>query len=162
MTQHVLIVKYTLLAFKEYFKCVKGSSHILNEDEFYIYLRESFSEKNSFMNLDSLEEALCDLFISNARTLCEMEALTFMSDENIPLYDKAKSNIEFASRKLNDFIITNNLFQNVTLTDQDWRKILAIADCFKEWTHDSQFFEFSFEEKLNLLKESPLISLCHL
>jgi hypothetical protein len=46
--------------------------------------------------------------------------------------------------------------------EHDWRVLISFMATFKEWVNNVKFFEIENDKKYEILKESPLISICHL
>ncbi len=162
MNQNVIIFKYSLIAYSEYFKLIKKQQLKFNETEFFNIFQNAILKNQLFISSEIPNNELCFLLINHTRSLCELEALTFMPDENIPLYKTIKQNVSDTIQNINNVLNKNNFIYTVHYNESDWRKFISIMDTFKEWTENIKYFEYSDNEKINILIESPLISLCHI
>jgi hypothetical protein len=162
MNQNIIVFKYSLVAYHEYIKLIKNQRLKLNETEFFNILHNALLHNHLFINSVTPNDQLCSLFLNHARSLCELEALTFMPDESIPLYKITKENMNNEIQNINRVLNENNYNYTNNYTDYDWRKLISIMDTFREWTEDIKYFEHNNHEKINILMESPIISLCHI
>ena len=162
MNQYVIVFKYSLIAYSEYFNLIKTQQLKLNESEFFNIFQNALLNNHLFLSSKVPNNELCNLFLNHARSLCELEALTFMPDESIPLYKMTKINIDDTIQIINKELHENNFHYTNNYNDFDWRKLISIMDTFKEWTDDIIYFEYNEHKRISLLMESPLISLCHI
>lgn len=162
MNQTVIIFKYSLIAYNEYFNLIKNQQLKFNETEFFNIFQKAIHQNHLFINSKIPNDELCSLLLKQARSLCELEALTFMPDESISFYNTTKQNIIDSIKNVLKVLNENNYNYANNYTDCDWRKFLSIMDVFKEWTEEIRYFEHNEHEKINILIESPLTSLCHI
>ncbi len=158
MTQNCSIIKITLLTFSEY----KKLKQKIPENIFYEKITHTLIESKDFLSFPLIASDFADEFIFTIRSLCDFEAMTFLPDESISDYNLTKSKVNTLCENLqiifhkNDFTLLNYF------TENDFRKYIAFCDCFAEWCKEIEYFKLSEEEKMILLSESPLISLCRL
>ncbi|WP_186647913.1 hypothetical protein [Fluviispira vulneris] len=158
MTQNCSIIKITLLTFSEYKKLKKK----IPENIFYEKLVHALIEnKNIFLN-PFLEKDFSDIFIYTLRSLCEFEAMTFLPDESLSEYNTTKNKVKVLCENLQAICHKNDYTLLNYFTENDFRKFIAFCDCFAEWCKEIKYFKLSEDEKIILLAESPLISLCRL
>lgn len=162
MNKDVIIFKYALTAYSGFLKIKKNQNSRINETEFFHTFQSALIQNYLFINNQAPSNELCLLFLNQGRSLCELEALTFMPDENISLYKSVKENIRDNIQKITHILSVNGYEDIQYFTENDWRKFISILVAFKEWTEDIKFFENNGHDKMKLLMESPLISLCHL
>lgn len=161
MNNNVLIFKYSLIAYSKYVDLRKSFHSKLNEIEFFNEFQQSLLRHYEFMRWEIPNEHLCTEFLNQAHILCDLEAHSFMSDENTLLHIKIKQDINQTIQILNKILINNNYLFTSLYSYDDWRKFISIFCTFKEWTENIRYFE-NFESKnFDVLKESPIISLCH-
>lgn len=158
MNPNVIVFKYSLIVYSEYLKLKIIQK--LNETEFFYRFQNSLLQNHLFLNSKLPGDDLCSLFLSHACTLCELEALAFMPDENIPLYKDTKKNINCIIQNMNELFKEKNYHFINTFTSNDWRKLISIIVTFKEWTDDIKYFEQDEQKRIKYLIESPLMSLC--
>ncbi len=162
MNQNVIIFKYSLITYSIFYKLIKKQQVKLNEVEFFIIFQNAIHQNQLFINSEIPNNELCLELLNHSRSLCELEALTFMTDENISIYKETKQKITETIHNMNILLYENNFTYTNSYKDCDWRKLISIMNTFKEWTEDIKYFEYSNHEKMNILTESPLISLCHI
>lgn len=111
------------------------------------------------LSLKSLKESFHDSFYQDfyniSLKICELEALTFQTEEN-------KSNLVSLQNEFNNYISQLNSFLfsvGVVITLSEGRLIAAIFCCFMEWCENVNYFKLSEVEQKVVLQESPLLSL---
>ena len=162
MNPTAIVFKYSLIAYSESTKQNKNSQNKLNELEFFEEFKKSLLKNYLFIHSIIPNDELCLLFLNHSKSLCEFEALTFMSEDNLPLYKMTKANITNIIDSISTLLVKENHNFTTHFNDNDWRKLIAIANTFYEWTEDIKYFDDKNFDKINMLKESPLISLCNL
>ena len=91
-------------------------------------------------------------FYNLSSKICELEALTFQTEEN-----KAQLNdyyIEF-NKFTHEF---NNCMPHVVLIEE-WRFIAGLYCCFMEWCENTCYFSLNEDERSFIWSENPLCSI---
>lgn len=116
------------------------------------YYLSSFHELQ--FNVAQLDNSVCEAFYNLSVKICELEALTFQTEENKKLLDELK--VEF--NKLVDNLSSFN--SNLPLIEyKEWRFIAGMFCCFMEWCENTCYFKLSKEKQEFIWSENPLISL---
>jgi hypothetical protein len=162
MNQNAVIFKYTILAYNELKKLKYNKISSTKEDEFFNKFTKSIQKNNAFISSDILSEELANIFLNQANIICEFEALTFMPDESRLDYENTKNDLNYYINKIDHLLLKNNFEFTKNFNEHDWRILISFMATFKEWVNNIKFFEIDNEKKYEVLKESPLISICHL
>ena len=85
-----------------------------------------------------------------------------MPDESRLDYENTKNDLNYYINKIDHLLLKNNFEFTKNFNEHDWRILISFMATFKEWVNNIKFFEIDNEKKYEVLKESPLISICHL
>ena len=77
-------------------------------------------------------------------------------------YENTKNDLNYYINKIDHLLLKNNFEFTKNFNEHDWRILISFMSTFKEWVNNIKFFEIDNEKKYEVLKESPLISICHL
>ncbi len=84
--------------------------------------------------------------------ICELDALTFKSEET-------KEHLDSLNMAIKPYIqVLNDKLEKPAINDQEWRLILGLYCCFMEWCEEVGYFDSTPEEQRFLLSENPLTS----
>lgn len=113
----------------------------------------------SFESQTIIKEPFAKTYLELCKTVCEYEALTFLSEDSKPLYQNAKSELNSMSLQFNTMLVSQGIFVTQPFTQQQWRLFIGMACSFWEWCENTQFFSLSKAEQKTIWGENPLVSL---
>lgn len=160
MNKNIFFIKFSILAYNEHKKLKNNSK--LNENLFFAVFKESIENNTHFLNFVFNDEHVISQFLEDSVELCKFEALTFMPEESIDLYQQTKEKLKESIFHIEKQLTENSFYFTQNFTQDDWRKLIAVINTFKEWCNDIKYFNLSAEDKIRFLIESPLIAICHI
>ncbi len=110
--------------------------------------------QHNLQKLEQLDGVAFDFekFYGLCQEICELEALTFLKEEN-------KTRLELCYVKLKKCAYELNTFIKEDISLERWRFTIGLFCCFMEWCENTGYFNLSKSQQEFIWSENPLAAI---